>query len=103
MISEDTRIDHERITEDDVPSVSSALSALFGAEFCEANLDQKLALLEAVAYSLREGGSFFENLMGVIGCGLDTPGIQTNEGLRLMAVLQVAIVEGYSALAFTQK
>lgn len=108
MITEETRIDYERVGEIEEPSVSSALSALFGTEFCEANLDQKLALLEAVAYSLREGGSFRENLMGVVGCGPEMPevltyaAIQTNEGLKLLAVLQVAIVEGYSVAAFTK-
>lgn len=108
MITEDTRIDYERIGEIDVPSVSSVLSTFFGSEFENANLDQKLALLEAVACTLREGGSFSGNLMAVVGCGPDMPDafrdvatqasaeIQINEGLKLMAVLQVAIAEGYS-------
>ncbi|MEG3859192.1 hypothetical protein [Microcoleus sp. herbarium12] len=106
MITEETRIDYERIGEIDEPSVSSVLLTLFGTEFNEASLDQKLALLEAVAYSLREGGSFRENLMGVVGCGPDMPevltsaAVQTNEGLKLMAVLQVAIVDGYSVAEF---
>ncbi len=109
MIAEETRIDYERISEIDEPSVSSVLLTLFGIEFSEASLDQKLALLEAVAYSLREGGSFRENLMVVVDCDPDMPEVltsatvQTNEGLKLMAVLQVAIVEGYSVAAFATK
>ena len=110
MITEDTRIDYERIGEIDEPSVSTVLSSLFGSEFGQASLDQKLALLEAVAYSLREGGSFRENLMGVVGCGPEMPevftfaAIKTNEGLQLIAVLHVVIVESYSAeVAVTKK
>lgn len=103
-------IDYERIGEIEDPSVSTVLLSVFGSEFCEASLDQKLALLEGIAYSLREGGSFRENLISVLGCGLEMPiadirtsaAIQTNEGLKLMAMLQVAIVEEYSALAFAK-
>ena len=62
--------------------------------------------METVALSLRVGGAFCDNLRAVVGdgpdmpCGIYTPaGVARNEGLKLLAVLQVAIVEGYSVLA----
>ncbi len=100
MIAEDASIDPL--------SVFSVLFRVFGSEFCDATLDQRLVLLEAVAYSLRQGGDFYENLRGVAGCGPEMPPailgltgakLPTNEGLKLMVAIHVAIVEGYSVAA----
>lgn len=99
---EDTRIDFERVGDIISPSVSSALSEVYGPEFCRANTEECLLLVEAIALSLRVGGAFHDNLRAVeedgnMPCGLYTSAaVDRNEGLKLLAVLQVAIVEGYS-------
>ncbi len=99
-----------------LPSVIELLEQTFAAGFSEANLKQKLALIEAIALTLREGGCFLERLMGIkrtesniptsvpfqsfvnlrLKPGVLTPApLQVNEGLKLMAVLHAAIVEDY--------
>lgn len=102
MITEDTRIDYERIGDILDPSVSVVLSDAFGSDFSRASQDERLLLMEAVAFSLREGGRFCDNLRAVVGCAPDLPhdiytgaGLGTNEGLKLLAILQVAIVESF--------
>jgi hypothetical protein len=109
MITEDTRIDYERIGEIDEPSVSSVLLSLFGSEFCHAMQHERLVLMEAIAFSLRVGGAFSENLCA-IRSGVNLPQaiftraeVERNEGLKLLAVLQVAIVEGYSVALTTKQ
>jgi hypothetical protein len=113
MVSTDTSCEHcsppadlARIAGILLPSVPEVLEQTFGSDFCEADLDQKLTLVETIVYTLREGGYFHENLMDVIcsGEGVDVPDIpvtaplQVNEGLKLMGALQAAIVEDYSVL-----
>lgn len=110
MITEDTRIDYERIGEIDPPSVSAAISDTFGSDFSRADRDELLILLEAIALNLREEGSFYDSLRAVAGSGLDMPcgiythaAVGTNEGLKLLAILQVAIIESYSVLAANER
>lgn len=86
-------------------SVSSVLFEHFGFEFSEARQDEKLILLEAIAFSLRLGGAWCENLCA-IRCGSHLPKsvftrapLERNEGLKLLAVLNVAIIEGYAVKA----
>jgi hypothetical protein len=106
MITEDTRIDLDRISDYDSPSVSSVLSRSFGEGFAEATLNQRLALIETIAYTLRDGGGFRDNLRAVLTDGIEMPcgiytnaEIQANEGLALIGKLLSAIVEDYSVLA----
>lgn len=112
MITEDTRIDidYERIDDVILPSVSAVLSDAFGADFSLASQEERLLLIEAVAFSLREGGEFCDNLRAVVGHAPDMPhniytsaAVGTNEGLKLLAILQVAIVEDYSVLATNKR
>jgi hypothetical protein len=107
---EDTRIDFDRISDYEPPSVSSVLSCYFGEDFAEATLEQKLALIEVIAYTLRDGGEFRRNLQAVLTDGIEMPcGIVThaeisvNEGISLMGKLYSAIVEGYSVLAADER
>jgi len=88
------------------PSVSSVLTDVYGLEFERASQSDRLVLMEAIAFSLRVGDEFNENL-SLMGTPSHMPAaiytsakLERNEGLKLLAVLQVAIVEGYAALAF---
>lgn len=109
MITEETRTNYTRIGDVGLPSVSKALIDVYGCDLCKAETEECLVLMETIAFSLRVGGSFSDNLRAVLGDGPDMPrgiytpaGVGRNEGLKLLAVLQVAIVEGYAALAFTK-
>lgn len=102
IISEDTRVDDERVGDIIPPSVYSVLLEVYGLEFCRATTEERLILLETIAFGLRVGGAFCDNLRAVVGDGPDMPcgiytsaGVGRNEGLKLLAVLQVAIVEGW--------
>lgn len=106
MITEDTCIDYERVGDIVSPSVSEALSDIYGSDLGGATQEERLVLVEAIAMTLRVGGFFCDNLRAAVGHDPDMPcavytsaGISRNEGLRLLAVLQVAIVEGYSVSA----
>jgi hypothetical protein len=99
-----------RISDYEPPSVSSVLSRYFGEDFAEATLDQKLTLMAVIAYTLRDGGEFRQNLQAVLTDGIEMPcGIATNaelpvnEGLSLIGKLHSAIVEGYSVLAANER
>ena len=95
------------------PTVSEVLFNAFGSDFSEATQRQRLLLLEAVAFSLRSGRSWRANLDSIrYDSRYDSPlpesifiraEITTNEGLKLMAILNVAIVEGYSVLAASER
>lgn len=109
MITEETRTNYARIGDVGLPSVSKALIDVYGCDLREAQTEECLVLMEAIAFSLRIGGAFSDNLRAVIGdgpdmpCGIYTPaGVGRNEGLKLLAMLQIAIVEGYAAAAFTE-
>lgn len=106
MITEDTRIDYERVGDIIPPSVSTVLFEAFGSDFSRTDRNELLVLLEAIALNLRDEGAFCDSLRAVVGHDIDMPfGIYTfaavgkNEGLKLLAILQVAIVESYSVLA----
>jgi hypothetical protein len=110
MTNEDIRIDLDRISDYDPPSVSSVLSRYFGEGFAEATLEQKLALMEVIAYTLRDGGGFRQNLRAVLTDGIEMPcgigtnaEIQANEGLLLMGKLHSAIIEDYAVLAANER
>jgi hypothetical protein len=105
MITPDTRIDYDRVSDVGLISVAEALNQAFGVGFFDANRDQKLVLIEALSFTLRDGGTFRENLLVVAsgGCPVGLPPnfpatapLETNEGLRLLAILHEAIVEDYS-------
>ncbi|MEG4251088.1 hypothetical protein [Microcoleus sp. Pol10D4] len=90
-------------------SVSTVLADVYGAEFERASQKERLLFIEAIAFCLRVDCEFNEGLALIFGTypnlpmSIYTPAkIQRNEGLKLLAVLQVAIVEGYAALAFTK-
>ena len=94
------------------PSVSEILSSVFGSDFSGATQEQQLLLLEAVAVSLRKGGAWQHNLNSVCSrAGMHRmprdsfPCIEItrNEGLKLMAILNVAIVEGYAVMATNER
>ncbi|MCC3410553.1 MULTISPECIES: hypothetical protein [unclassified Microcoleus] len=102
MITEDTRIDYERVGDITSPPVFKVLSDVYGSDFGDATQEERLVLVEAIAYSLRVGGAFRDNLRNVVNGDLDMPcgiftsaGVGRNEGLKLLAILQVAIVECY--------
>jgi len=87
------------------PTVFEVLSWAFGSDFSEATQDQRLLLLEVVALSLRTGGwreelhlvcSRVRGSQGLPDSCFLPVGLTTNEGLKLMAILNVAIAEGYS-------
>lgn len=112
MTTENTRIDYERIDDIILPSVTEAVTESFGVDFCAADLDQGLVLLEALAFTLRNGGSFRENLVTAASWGSclvalpeipTTTALQVNEGLKLIGMLQATIVEGYSVLAASER
>jgi hypothetical protein len=104
MISENTCVNYERISDIILPSVAEAVFQSFGLDFCDSSLDEKLVLLEALAFTLRDGNSFRENLLAVASGGspvglpniFSTAPLEVNEALKLMAALQAAIVEDYS-------
>ncbi|MEG4419406.1 hypothetical protein QUA70_12455 [Microcoleus sp. LAD1_D5] len=90
-------------------SVSTVLADVYGSEFERASQKERLLFMEAIAFSLRVDCDFNESLGLIFGTypnlpmSIYTPAkIERNEGLKLLAVLQVAIVEGYAALAFTK-
>ncbi len=58
MMAPDTRIDHDRISDIVLPSVNEAMDQSFGVGFFDASTDQKLLLVEALAFTLRDGGRF---------------------------------------------
>lgn len=106
MITQHSRIDYERIGDIATPLVRTVLLEVYGSDFCRASTEECLILMETVAFSLRVGGAFCDNLRAVVGdgpdmpCGIYTPaGVARNEGLKLLAMLQAAIVENYSILA----
>jgi len=94
------------------PTVSEALFNAFGSDFSTATQEQRLLLLEAVALTLRTGGGW-SNTFHFVCSRARAPKmpkdcfpflqISTNEGLKLLAVLHVAIVEGYALLAANER
>ncbi len=109
MITEHTPINYERIGDIATPLVHTVLTEAYGPDVCHASTEECLILMETVALCLRVGGAFSDNLRAVVGhgpdmpCGIYTPaGVGRNEGLRLLAVLQVAIVERYSVAALNR-
>lgn len=109
MITEHTRIDYERIGDIATPLVHTVLVEVYGSDLCRATEEECLVLLEALAFSLRVGGAFCDNLRAVVGdglnmpCGIYTPaGVGRNEGLKLLAMLQVGLVERYSVVALNR-
>lgn len=93
-------------------TVSQVLTDVFGADFSRATQDQRLLLLEAVALVLRVGGVWAHKLSVVCFRAHDTSfpencffygELTTNEGLRLLAILNVAITEGYSVEATNKR
>lgn len=93
------------------PTVSAILANVFGSDFSEATQEQRLLLVEVIVLCLRTGGAW-SNKLHFVCSRTKAPAmpeacfffaeIGRNEGLKLLAVLQVAIVEGYAALAFTK-
>lgn len=88
------------------PTVSEVLSNAFRSDFSEATQEQRLLLVEAVAFTMRVGGAWGDNLCTLRYCGtllpleIFTPAhLGRNEGSKLLAVLNVAIVEHYSVEA----
>jgi hypothetical protein len=89
------------------PTVSEILACVFGSDFSGATQAQRLLLLEAVTLVLRTGGAW-SNKLRFVCSRTKAPKIPedcfpfveitTNEGLKLLAILNVAIVEGYSVL-----
>lgn len=96
-----SRIDHNRISDIIEDSVSDCLFELFGSDLRRADTDQRLVLLETVAYSLREGGSFRQNLIDTVRWSdrLDMPEVYTSlalqeeEGYKLLSILLKAILD----------
>jgi hypothetical protein len=94
------------------PTVSQVLANAFGADFSRATQEQRLLLVEAIAFSLRTGCAW-QNSLGSVYSRAKVPkmpavcfclaGMSRNEGLRLLAVLSEAIVEGYSVLVATER
>jgi hypothetical protein len=93
------------------PTLPEILAGTFGSDFSRATQEQRLLLLETVALSLRKGGGWQNQLRFVCSrVGSQKmpkacfPCIQmtTNEGLQLLATLNVAIVEGFSVAAASE-
>lgn len=89
------------------PSVSTVLSDAYGSAFERASQKERLLFVEAIAFSLRVECEFNESLSLIFGSVPNLPAsiytsakVGRNEALRLLAVLQVAIIEGYSVAAF---
>lgn len=94
------------------PTVSQILSEVFGSDFSGATQDQRLLLLEAVALNLRKGGAWQHNFNLVCSRAgtyrmpkdcFPCIEISRNEGLKLLAILNVAIVEGYAVVAASER
>jgi hypothetical protein len=90
------------------PTVSQILSELYGSDFSRATQEQRLLLVEDIARSLRTGEAWGFNLCAVgSGTSLDLVIVPLylgrNEGLKLLAILNVAIVEGYSVMVATER
>jgi hypothetical protein len=93
-------------------SLSQVLAGIFGSDFSGATQEQRLLLLEAVALTLRIGGAWSNNLRFLCSRAR-TPKmpqesfpfvqISTNEGLKLLAILNVVIVEGYSSFVAAKR
>jgi len=94
------------------PTVSEVLSNAFGSDFSRASQDQRLLLLEVIAFSLRTGCAW-QNSLGSVCSRAKAPKMPAlcfclaemtrNEGLKLIALLNVAIVKGYSLLAASER
>lgn len=91
------------------PSVSNVLREAYGAEFECATQTERLVFLEAIAFSLRVDCEFNESLALIFGTPPNIPAaiytpakLGRNEAIKLLAVLHVAIVEGYAVAAFTK-
>jgi hypothetical protein len=91
------------------PSVSAVLRDAYGAEFERATQTERLAFLEAIAFSLRVDCEFWESLALIFGTPPSVPAsiyspaeLGRNEALKLLAVLHVAIIEGYAVVAFSK-
>jgi len=93
-------------------TVSEILAGVFGSDFSGATQDQRLLLLEAVALSLRTGGwrHKLRLVCSRIPASKRLPEecfsgaeLSRNEGLKLLAILNVAIIEGYSVLAASER
>lgn len=94
------------------PTVSEVLANAFGSDFSRATQEQRLLLVEAVALSLRTGG--WQHKLHLVcsrvrhsqrppeDCFLPLE-ITRNEGLKLFAILNVAIVEGYAVVAANER
>lgn len=89
-------------------SASKVLTDAYGLDFEKANQKERLLFLEAIAFCLRVDCEFNESLAMIFGTypnlpmSIYTPAkIGINEGLKLLAALQVAIVERYSVEADT--
>lgn len=86
-------------------SVSAALRDAYGSGFERATQAERLLFLEVIAFSLRvDDCEFNESLALIFGTPPNMPAslyapaeLGRNEALKLLAVLQVAIVEGYAA------
>ena len=94
------------------PTVSEVLSNAFGSDFSGATQEQRLLLLEAIAFSLRTGCDW-QHSLGATYSRTGVPKmpalcfclaeITRNEGLKLMVILNVAIVEGYSVVVANER
>jgi hypothetical protein len=93
-------------------TVSEVLFNAFGSDFSGATQDTRLLLLEAIAFSLRTGCAW-EDSLGSVYSRAKAPEMPAlyfcsaemtrNEGLKLLAILNVAIVEGYSVLVASER
>jgi hypothetical protein len=94
-------------------TVFEILTGVFGSSFSGATQEQRLLLLEAVALTLRRGGAWSNMLHFVCSRTKASGGLpdrcfvsvelSRNEGLKLLAILNVAIIEGYSVLAASER
>jgi hypothetical protein len=92
-------------------TVSKALFSTFGSDFSRATQDQRLLLVEAVAFNLRAWrGVWGDSLCllqyrgSVLPLAIFVPAhLERNEGLKLLADLNAVIVEGYSVLAASER
>ncbi len=100
-IHEHIRFDPERIGDIIESSVSDCLFQMFGSDLSGADVEQKLVLIEVVAYSLREGGSFRKNLIDTLSWSgrpempevYTSLALQEDEGYKLFALLSKAILD----------
>ncbi|MEG4366835.1 MULTISPECIES: hypothetical protein [unclassified Microcoleus] len=94
------------------PTVSKVLFNAFGSDFSGATQEQRLLLLQTVALCLRTGGAW-SNKLHFARQPVNAPSMPEtcfvfvelgrNEGLKLLAILNVAIVEGYSVVAASER